>query len=105
MKTQTIQTFTTSVVPSNISDLNDILKRFWEEEQIPSTRLCSTEDEICERFYTQTTTLRENSKYIVRLPFKKEYPEKIFLGSSRFTPLAQYSRIAQGSRTPNKIMF
>ena len=90
MKTQTVQTLTISVIPLDISDLNNILKKFWAEEQIPSTHPCSTEDEICERFYTRTIR-HENGRYIFRLPFREEYPEKFFLGSSRFIALAQYS--------------
>ena len=91
MKTQTVQTFTTSVIPSDISDCNNILKKFWEEQEIPSTHPSSTEDEICERFYTRTTRRHENGRYIVRLPFREEYPDKTFLGPSRFIALAQYS--------------
>ncbi|XP_046810015.1 uncharacterized protein LOC124420599 [Lucilia cuprina] len=93
IKTQTIQSFTTSVVISKTSDLNALLKKFWEEEEIPSSRPQLPEDEICENLYAQTTTRDESGRYMVRLPFKKEFPEKIFLGSSRFVALAQYSRM------------
>ncbi|XP_065365565.1 uncharacterized protein LOC135958596 [Calliphora vicina] len=93
MKTETIQAFSTSVFTSETSELNSILKKFWEQEEIPSANPISEEDEICEKLYCETTTRNENGRYVVRLPFKKEYPEKLFLGSSRFVALAQYSRM------------
>ncbi|XP_065362021.1 uncharacterized protein LOC135955595 [Calliphora vicina] len=93
MKAQIVQSFTTTVIPADTTDLNTLLKRFWEQEEIPSAPSNSVEDEICERFYAQTTKRNENGRNVVRLPFKKEYPEKIFLGSSRFIALAQYARM------------
>ncbi|XP_046808641.1 uncharacterized protein LOC124420309 [Lucilia cuprina] len=91
MKTKTIQSFTTSVLMRESSELNEILKKFWEQEEIPTTRPVSVEHDFCEKYYVQTTTRNEEGRYIVRLPFRKEFPEKVFLGSSRFVALAQFS--------------
>ncbi|XP_046811695.1 uncharacterized protein LOC124421028 [Lucilia cuprina] len=92
IKTQTIQTFTTSVTQCETSDLNNTLKMFWEQEEIPTSHPNTVEHEICEKFYTQTTTRHENGRYVVRLPFRSEFPDKVSLGSSRYIALAQYSK-------------
>ncbi|XP_065365526.1 uncharacterized protein LOC135958552 [Calliphora vicina] len=93
IKTQTIQTFTTAVTPCETADLNNTLKRFWEQEEIPTSHPKAIEHDICEKFYTQTTTRQENGRYVVRLPFKSEFPDKVSLGSSRYIALAQYSSL------------
>ncbi|XP_037826888.1 uncharacterized protein LOC119614855 [Lucilia sericata] len=92
IKTQTIQTFTTSVTQCETSDLNN-KKRFWEQEEIPTSHPITVEHKICEMFYTQTTTRHENGRYVVRLPFRSEFPDKVSLGSSRYIALDQYSRM------------
>ncbi|XP_065356304.1 uncharacterized protein LOC135950702 [Calliphora vicina] len=91
MKMETVQTFTTAVTSSESSELSTLLRKFWEQEEIPKTRLKSEEDEFVEQFYTKTTTRNKDGRYMVRLPLKKEYPESVFLGSSRFIALAQYA--------------
>ncbi|XP_065368746.1 uncharacterized protein LOC135961178 [Calliphora vicina] len=91
MKTKTVQTFTTAVTSSESSELSTLLRKFWEQEEIPKTRFKSEEDEFVEQFFTKTTTRSKDGRYMVRLPFKKEYPESVFLGSSRFIALAQYA--------------
>ncbi|XP_046810018.1 uncharacterized protein LOC124420602 [Lucilia cuprina] len=93
IKTQIIQTFTTSVTQCETSDLNNTLKMFWEQEEIPTSHPNTVEHEICEKFYTQTTTRHENGRYVVRLPFRSEFPDKVSLGSSRYIALVQYSRM------------
>lgn len=74
----------TSVVPSENSILNDILRKFWQQEEIPSTKHLSKEDQYCEQFCIQTTTPEADGRYMVRLPFKKEFPDFIFLRSLRY---------------------
>ena len=91
INTQSTQIFTISVNPKDTLELNSFLKKFWEQEEVPTTPTKSPEDKFCEDLYTKTTTRNENGRYMVRLPFKTEYPEKVFLGSTRYTALAQYS--------------
>ncbi|XP_046808363.1 uncharacterized protein LOC124420196 [Lucilia cuprina] len=79
------------VTSSEFSELSTLLIKFWEQDEIPKTRLKSEENDFVEQFYTQTTTRNKDGRYIVRLPFKKEYHESVFLGSSRFIELAQYA--------------
>ncbi|XP_037811673.1 uncharacterized protein LOC119603636 [Lucilia sericata] len=91
IRAETVQSFSTAVTSSESSELSTLLRKFWEQEEIPKTRLTSEEDDFVEQFYTQTTTRNKDGRYIVRLPFKKEYHESVYLGSSRFIALAQYA--------------
>lgn len=101
MDTQVVQSFTTTVVPSKTVELNDLLRKFWEQEELPSPMHTSDEDHYCEEFYKQTTTRQSDGRYVVRLPFKKEFPDSIFLGASRILSLGQYSHMRQSlSKNP-----
>ncbi|XP_046804500.1 uncharacterized protein LOC124419382 [Lucilia cuprina] len=91
IRAETVQSFSTAVTSSESSELSTLLRKFWEQVEIPKIRLTSEEDDFVEQFYTQTTTRNKDGRYIVRLPFKKEYHESVYLGSSRFIALAQYA--------------
>lgn len=60
------------LMPSKNSDLNDLLRKFWEQEELHLPPVLSKEDQYCEEFYKRTTTRGEDGRYVVRLPFKKE---------------------------------
>ncbi|XP_075158038.1 uncharacterized protein LOC142231308 [Haematobia irritans] len=87
-----ITTFAAWVSHSDNS-LNDQVRRFWESEEIPSDPQQSEEDIVCEQLYAETTTRRSDGRYVVRLPFKKEFPNEIALGSSRRMALGQFYRM------------
>ncbi|XP_046801098.1 uncharacterized protein LOC111682254 isoform X1 [Lucilia cuprina] len=93
IKGRPIQSFTTSIVPSETSILNNLLRKFWEQEELLSPKLISEEDQYCETFYKNTTTRQQDGRYVVRLPFKKEFPCSLFLSTSRILALGQYSRM------------
>ncbi|XP_075170131.1 uncharacterized protein LOC142242439, partial [Haematobia irritans] len=93
MVAEKVSTFTTNVVTSEDEQISDILRKFWEIEEIPKKSLCSAEDKYCEDFYNTTTTRDTDGRYVVRLPFKPEFPNTLHLGSSRFLALGQYSRL------------
>ncbi|XP_037813770.1 uncharacterized protein LOC119604936 [Lucilia sericata] len=95
VKTQPIYSFSTCVGSTEDFTLDEIVRKFWEQEEIPSSRPASSEDEYCEKFYQQTTTRLPNGRYMVRLPFRQEFPESRFLGPSRFIALSQYVRMEQ----------
>ncbi|XP_059220581.1 uncharacterized protein LOC131995699 [Stomoxys calcitrans] len=94
-KAQHVQTFTTNVQATEIPSLNEILQKFWEEEEIPHSRPRSEDDAYCEDLYQSTTTRQGDGRYVVRLPFKREFPNSVYLGSSRFIALGQLARMEQ----------
>ncbi|XP_075163072.1 uncharacterized protein LOC142235697 [Haematobia irritans] len=95
MKSETVHSFTTNVVTSDAPSLDRILRKFWEIEEIPQSKPLSDDAKYCEELYAKTTTRNEDGRYIVRLPFSKDFPDSVYLGSSRFFALGQLKRIEQ----------
>lgn len=46
------------------------MTKFWELEEIPEKTIQTKEDEICEKYYKDTTIRNKDGTYTVRLPFK-----------------------------------
>ena len=67
--------------------LNAKLAKFWEVEEIPSTKVLSQEEQACEAHFKENTQRNFEGRYIVRLPFN-ENKEK--LGESRHMALRRF---------------
>ncbi|XP_051864343.1 uncharacterized protein LOC127566356 [Drosophila albomicans] len=67
--------------------LNSILSKFWEVEDIPA-KLIKESDFVCEENLVKTTSRSKCGRYRVTLPFLK--PDGIKLGHSRSIALAQF---------------
>ncbi|XP_036346848.1 uncharacterized protein LOC118756287, partial [Rhagoletis pomonella] len=85
-----VTSFTTQVMEPSNDALNTLLKKFWEQEEVYPTQPRSKEDEYCENLYVATTTRQENGRYVVKLPFKQEFPTTTALGHSRPAAQQQY---------------
>ena len=58
-------------------------------------------DIYCENFLKRTTIRQSDGRYMVRLPFKEQFPNENFLDPSRNMALAQYHRMEKMlDRTP-----
>ncbi|XP_075162851.1 uncharacterized protein LOC142235484 [Haematobia irritans] len=66
MTTQ-VHSFSTSVRTSEDSVLADILRKFWELEEIPNSSPLSDEDQYCENYYRSTTVRLDNGRYMREL--------------------------------------
>ncbi|XP_017481434.1 PREDICTED: uncharacterized protein LOC108377116 [Rhagoletis zephyria] len=88
--TQNVVSFSTQVEERSNTTLSSQLRKFWEEEEIPQPPQISPEDQACKHIYATTTTRAPNGRYIVRLPFKEEFPKKLSLGHSRSAALQQF---------------
>lgn len=99
LPTNEIQTFSTIVSDSDDLALNEQIKKFWEIEEVTKISSASENDEYCEELYQKTTFRQPDGRYVVRLPFRQDFPEKVFLGPSRHMALAQYLRM---EKTLNK---
>ncbi|XP_017465717.1 PREDICTED: uncharacterized protein LOC108358756 [Rhagoletis zephyria] len=88
-----ISTFSTQVVEGSADSLGDLLKRFWEQEEVPSAPTHTYDDEFCEELYKNTTYRREDGRYVVKLPFKSAFPDSTALGHSRPAAQQQYLSI------------
>jgi len=82
--------------------LGGLLRQFWEVEEVPQIKQLSQDDLYCEELYTRTTYRNEEGRYIVKLPFKKEFPRDLKLGASKPIALAQFSRMeSKLAKTPD----
>ncbi|XP_017484610.1 PREDICTED: uncharacterized protein LOC108373253 [Rhagoletis zephyria] len=88
-----ISTFSTHVTEATEPELSTLIKRFWEQEEIETAQPKSAEDEFCEELYRTTTARREDGRYVVKLPFKPEFPDALALGHSRPAAQQQYISI------------
>ncbi|XP_046807695.1 uncharacterized protein LOC124420057 [Lucilia cuprina] len=70
--------------------ITSMLKLFWETEEIPKSKVLSETDLYCEELYKKITYRRSDGRYVVKLPFKQEFPENLYLQSSRFAAKSQY---------------
>ncbi|XP_037813632.1 uncharacterized protein LOC119604835 [Lucilia sericata] len=72
--------------------LNNQLKRFWELEEVPNKPRPSEEDIHCENVYQSTTYRTENGRFVVSLPFRREYPGSLNISSFRHIAVSQFVR-------------
>lgn len=93
LPTSDVQSFSTRVVDSNDVALTDLVKRFWEVEEVDKEKPMTEDENFCEEFYKRTTFRHPDGRYVVRLPFRREFPEALFLGPSQNMALAQYRRM------------
>ncbi|XP_024889613.1 uncharacterized protein LOC112466006 [Temnothorax curvispinosus] len=74
-------------------DLHDLLRRFWETEEISITTKTLTKDEQdCENHFQANHSRDANGRYIVKIPFK-ESPDK--LGDSKAKAIRQMANLHQ----------
>ena len=90
--TESIRTFKTTVLEN--MDISKELKLFWELEEAEVPKAVSDDAKFCEQFYSATTYRGDDGKYVVRLPFKQQFPTEINLGPTRHMAFAQYRRRA-----------
>lgn len=58
-------------------EINLLLQKFWEDEEISLSSFLSEDEERCERYFLDTHSRSPLGRYIVRLPFKNDLPIKI----------------------------
>ena len=71
----------------NLSNLNSILTRFWEIEDLPIIKYVTPEQRECEKIFVDTHFRRPNGRYVVRIPFNDKLKS---LGKSKTRTLRQF---------------
>lgn len=66
--TQTCSPGKTSLLVQNLN-VENLLKQFWEIEELPRTEISNPDDLSCEEFFSQTFSRVESGRYMVKLPF------------------------------------
>lgn len=57
------------------NSLENIVKGFWDLEEIPQQTILSPDDKKCEKHYQENTFRLDSGRYVVSLPFKAELPK------------------------------
>ncbi|XP_012162454.1 uncharacterized protein LOC105665518 [Ceratitis capitata] len=90
---QSITSLSTQVIETMVDPLGDLLKKFWEQEEVSGAQTQTDEDTICKDLYRNTTYRRNDGQYVIKLPFKPEFPKPMALGHSRLSAQQQYISI------------
>ncbi|XP_073820588.1 uncharacterized protein [Musca autumnalis] len=93
--TQTVSSFSIETSEDHDASLSQQLRKFWEQEEIPEKRLLSASDEYCESLFKKTTVRTTDGRYMVRLPFRRNYEVETPITPSRNQALIQYIRMEQ----------
>lgn len=62
----------TSLAVTLTPSVDSLLRQFWTIEEPSAPSLPTTEDELCERWFSQTTSRDESGRFCVALPFKDD---------------------------------
>ncbi|XP_033214067.1 uncharacterized protein LOC117171123 [Belonocnema kinseyi] len=71
----------------NSTPLDSSLTKFWEVEEIPSSKILSMEEKACEAHFAHNTQRNSDGRYIVKLPFnenKSKLGDSLPMASRRF---------------------
>ncbi|KMQ82960.1 hypothetical protein RF55_21343, partial [Lasius niger] len=71
-------------------DVDALLRKFWEVEEVPQQPIQSPDDAHCESFFAKTISRTPSGRYIVRLPFRGD--STVAIGESRAKALRLYHR-------------
>lgn len=74
-------------------DLTQQLRKFWEIEEVKSTKHTSPEEKYCEELFMKTTYQHTDGKLVVRLPFNEDPTTSDFLGKSECQALVRFNQI------------
>lgn len=97
-----LETSTSAPVVSLIISYNSlatVLQRFWENEEIPTSHILTSSEELAEEIFRKTTKRCEDGRYMVKLPFHSDPKES--LGESLYIAKQRYARVQKNlSRKP-----
>lgn len=72
-------------------DLNDTLTKFWTIEELSNETFLSKDEQICENYFTKTTTRNHDGKFIVQYPFRETIEN--LLGDSKTIALKRFNNL------------
>ncbi|XP_044746498.1 uncharacterized protein LOC123308039 [Coccinella septempunctata] len=70
--------------------VQDQLARFWEVEEISTKKPLSSEEELCEQYFTDSLKISPGGRYIVSYPFKSPTSQ---LGDSREIAIKRFANL------------
>lgn len=81
---------TLHVHPIDNQGLDDLLRKFWELEEVNGTSMAAPDADICERIFMETHCRDGDGRYIVQIPFRLDAP---ILGNSHQLALRQFHQL------------
>lgn len=81
-------------------ELEDQLRKFFEQEEVSKERVLTKEETECENFFEQTIQRNEEGRYVVALPFKGD-PES--LGSSKGQAFSRLMKLESKLETKKEL--
>ncbi|XP_075156671.1 uncharacterized protein LOC142229953 [Haematobia irritans] len=93
MPVNEVRTFATVVQECDDTALHEQMRKFWELENLNEIQQIDESEAYCEDYYKKTTYREDSGRYVVRLPFRSEYPQNIYLSASKSSASAQYFRM------------
>ena len=82
-------------------NVDTLLRRFWELEEMPKIKHFTKEEQLCEKIYEETVNRNTNGSYIVSLPFKEN--RSLILGNSRDRAIARLISIEKSFKKDPKL--
>ncbi|XP_036342838.1 uncharacterized protein LOC118752096 [Rhagoletis pomonella] len=74
-------------------ELEGLVRKFFENEHVPTSVPMSAQDQWCEDFSHSTYTRQANGKYLVRLPLKSLYDPNQTIGKSKQIALNRFHEL------------
>ncbi|XP_055922135.1 uncharacterized protein LOC129953210 [Eupeodes corollae] len=84
-------------IKTESESLDQMLRKFWELEEIQDRKFLSPDDEKCEKHFCRTHQRQLDGKYVVQLPFKEgTYPS---IGLSQRSALVRFLQLERKFKT------
>ncbi|XP_055848408.1 uncharacterized protein LOC129913631 [Episyrphus balteatus] len=90
----------TMISTTELFDLSNQLKRFWEIEETPYQEETTNENDDCEKQFKENHRRNHDGTYTVRIPFK---PNKQTLGDSKKRAMARLLQMEKKFKKNNKV--
>lgn len=74
-------------------EIDQLIQRFWEVDNISQTRELNSDEKWCENFFKQTTKRTLSGRYLIRLPFKTNTDKEAVLGKSKQIAINQFVQL------------
>lgn len=79
-------------------NVDNLLNKFWEIEEVPVRKHLSVDEKACEQIYVQKTTRDSSGRYVVPLPFCRDPQD---LGDSFSTAMRRYNALERRFKRDN----
>ena len=76
-------------------EINSVLRKFWELEEMPFKKFLTPEEKICEEHFVKNHTRDQDGRFVVSLPFNSQVKN---IGSSRDQAVSRLNQLERRFR-------